>query len=345
MLKLTQSKLNQLLLGASLLSTGGGGKLNSAKKLLRKITKTPKLVSLTELKPQDLVVTLIGVGDKDVCNPIIASLTALKVFQKLFKQKVKAIIPVEIGPLSTLTAVFLASKLNLPMVDADIVGFRASPEVFLETITLANLSREPIVIANDKNDILILYRSSSIEVMEQSLRNFATVSGGDAYGVGYPLTAQQLKNVVGENSLSYSIKLGNDLNQLQNGQISLSQFCQKNGLIQLAQGKITKAKLQTKNGFIQGQYFLKTNQKQTLTVIVKNENIALLKNDQPILTVPDSILLLDIKKFIGINNQDKNLGKIIIILGKTAIPIWRSKSGLSLFSPQKLGYNIRQVIL
>lgn len=345
MLKLTQSNLNQLILGTSLLSTGGGGKLNSAKKLLKKINKMPKLISLTELKPQDLIVTLIGVGDKDVCNPVTASLTALKVFQKLFKQKVKAIIPVEIGPLSTLTAVFLASKLNLPMVDADIVGFRASPEVFLETITLANLSREPTVIANDKNDILILYRSSSIKVMEQSLRNFATVSGGDAYGVGYPLTAKQLNNVVGENSLSYSIQLGNNLKQLQSCQISLSQFCQNNGLIQLAQGEITRVKLQSKNGFIQGQYCLKTKQGEILTVFIKNENIALLKNRKPILTVPDSILLLDQNKFIGINNQDNNLNKSVIVLAKKAISIWRTKKGLALFNPRKLGYNINQKLL
>ncbi len=341
MIKLTKNKQKQLLLGVSLLSTGGGGSFSAAKKILTKIVHPPRLAPLQELKSQDLTVTLLGVGDKDVCDPITCSANSLKIFQKLFKKKVKAIIPIEIGPVSTLTAIFFASKLNLPLVDADIVGFRASPEVFLETITLANLSREPIVMSNDKKDALILYRSSSLETMEKSLRDFAVTSGGDAYGVGYPLTISQLKNVVGENSLSQSIKVGDELIKLQKQQINLTRFYQNNEFIFLGQGKITSANLRVKDGFIQGQYCLGNN----LTILVKNENIALLKNNLPVLTVPDSILMLDSKKFIGINNQDNNLGKTVLILGKKAISTWRSKNGLKLFSPQRLGYNIKQRLL
>lgn len=345
MIKLTTQKLNQLLLGVSLLSTGGGGSLIEAKKILRKIKTCPKLMGLSELNPNDVVVTVLGVGDKDVNNPVSCSVKSLEIFQKLFKQKIAAIIPIEIGPISTLSAIMIASQLNLPIIDTDIVGGRASPEVFLETITLANLSREPIVIANDKNDVLILYRSSSMETMEKNLRNFATVSGGDVYGVGYPLKVKQLKKIVGENTLSCSIKLGRDLNRLKNKQINLGQFCKKNDLIKLGQGKIIKTNLQAKNGFIKGEYLIKTNQGKILTIVIKNENIALLTNRKSILTVPDSLLLLDQQKFIGINNQNDNLNKLIIILGKKAIPIWRSKPGLKLFSPQKLGYNIKQVLL
>lgn len=341
MQKLNRLNLKQLLLGTTLLSTGGGGQINNAQKILKKITKIPKLISLNELKPQDLVVTLVGVGDKDVCDPIACSLNALRVYQKLFRKKIKAIIPVELGPLSTLTAVFLAGRLGLPVVDADIVGFRASPDVFLETITLAKLPREPIVMANDKKDILILYQTSSIGNMEQSLRDFAVASGGDAYGVGYPLTVKQIKNVVGIDSLTASIKLGVDLIRLKNDLINLEQFCQNNQLVFLGQGKIISAALKSKQGFIQGKYKVGNN----FVIFVKNENIALLKNNLPVLTVPDSILIIDLKKFTGINNQENNLGKDVIIFGKKAIPIWRTKAGINLFSPKNLGYNIKQKLL
>jgi hypothetical protein len=346
-MKLLKTKsLNRLILGSSLLATGGGGSLQSAKRLIKKLTKPIKLISLNELSPNDTVMTVFGIGGQEKCNPVIAAKAALNCFQTTFRQKVKAIIPVEIGPLAIAMPSFIAAEINLPLLDADIVGFRSSPEVFLETITIPGLSREPSVIANDQGDTLILYSSQNIQTTEKILRDFAVHSGGDAIVLGYPLKRKDIDQVVGRNSLSFSLKLGQQLQSLKNQSLSLKKFCRRNNFIILGQGKIIKQEKSINQGFTLGKYTIRSNsQNQKLDIFIKNENIALAKNGQIILTVPDLICLLDTDIFIGLNNFDKNIGKNIAILAKKSLPIWRTKKGLKLFSPKNLGFNLPQKIL
>ena len=345
MKRLTSNQLNYLIYGSSLLSTGGGGTITAAKALTTKMKRLPSIIPLAQLDPDDLIITVVGVGDRDVCDPVVACRLALTTFQSLYKKRICAIIPVEIGPLSLATAIFTAGLMRLPVLDADIVGWRASPEVYLETITLADLPREPIVIANDQDQTLIIDKTSSIEASEKIMRDFAVKSGGDAYAVGYPLLVKQINRVVGNGSLSYSIQLGRALNKLKNRSLNLTKFCQINQLIKLGEGKIITSTLKSKKGFIKGEYKIKDNRGRIFKILVKNENIVLTVGIKPILTVPDSILLFDRKTCLGINNQENNLGKSVMILGKKAIPLWRSQKGLNLFNPKNLGYNVKQVLL
>ena len=343
---LSKKDLTNLIIGSTLLSTGGGGSFLSAKKLTGKIKKIPKLAGLDELKDDSLVVTVFGVGGKENCNPAVTSKIALRSFENIFRKKIAAIIPVEIGPLATIVGVFAASVNNLPVLDADIVGFRSSPEVFLETITMANLSREPSVIANDKGDILILYKSKNIKTTEDIFRNFAALSGGDAFVAGYPLTVKQIRNIVGRESISTSIKLGSQLTKLREKKMTLSGFCRRSGFATLGEGKITKEEKIIKKGFSFGKIqILNKSSGVNFKVITKNENIILLKNKKATLTVPDSICLLDKKTFTGILNFENNFGKEVFILGKKAIPIWRTKKGKTLFSPKNLGFDFKQKLL
>src|SRR3989338_3576613 len=102
----------------------------------------------------------------------------------------------------------MASRLNLPVLDGDIVGYRASPEVFLETITLKGLKRTPLVIANNKGDVGCLENSNDCIFIEKFLRKFAADSGGIAYVCGYPLKVKDIKGIIGDCSLSFCLKLG-----------------------------------------------------------------------------------------------------------------------------------------
>ena len=343
---LSKKDLTNLIIGSTLLSTGGGGSFLSAKKLTGKIKKIPKLAGLDELKDDSLVVTVFGVGGKENCNPAVTSKIALRSFENIFRKKIAAIIPVEIGPLATIVGVFAASVNNLPVLDADIVGFRSSPEVFLETITMANLSREPSVIANDKGDILILYKSKNIKTTEDIFRNFAALSGGDAFVAGYPLTVKQIRSVVANGSIRASIKIGGQLSLLKRNKISLSDFCRKNGFKILGEGKIVKEEKIVKKGFSFGKLqIINKAAKTNFQIFTKNENIVLLKNKRVILTVPDSICLLNKKTLTGILNFENNLGKEVFILGRKAISIWRTKKGEKLFSPKNLGFAFKQKLL
>ncbi len=342
MKKLSRVALTDFLTGSTILSTGGGGSYASAVKLLKKASVS--LVQLEDLDPEGIVCTVFGVGGKQLNDPVKSIKLAYEVFQKISKDKIVAIIPVEIGPLASAIGIFFASKLRLPVVDADIVGMRSSPEVFLETITLKNLKREPIVIANEKS-AAVLYESSSYKFTEDFLRNFAVLSGGDAFVMGYPLKVKDIKGVVGEGSITESIAIGADLCNVRDGKLTLKEFCNKNQLVNLGEGKIEQEKKNNTRGFTEGSYTIKLLPDKKAEISIKNENITVTIGGKLIVTVPDLICLLDINTHRGVENFAQNKGKKVAILARKAIAIWRTSQGRKLFSPQSLGLPFKQKLL
>ena len=342
MKQLTKQNYINSILGANLLGTGGGGTIAGAKKILSRIQGNTTLVSLSELKDTDLICTVFGVGGKQACDPIKASKAALQAFQNTFNKRVSGVIAVEVGAMAVANALFIANKLNIPLVDSDIVGLRSSPEIFVETISLRNLDRTPCAISNGKGDTALLLESDNLKRLETFFRNFAISSGGDAFVAGYPLQVKQIKNLVAKNSISFSEFVGSVL-QSTNDVVTLAK---KTDMIIIGKGKITKTAVNTTKGFASGTYEIVDGNKKW-EVIFKNENLVLLKNNATILTCPDSLCLLDLATFTGINNfqANNNTGKTIAILGKKALPVWRTKKGKELFSPKKLGLDYKQKLL
>lgn len=334
-----------ILRGANLFGTGGGGTIKAAQEILKNIKKPVKLISQKELRSNDMVCTVFGVGGKLNCDPVIASKSAISGFQKIQNQKIAAMMPVEVGPVQIANVMFLSSELNIPVLDSDIVGLRSSPEIFIETISIKDLERTPCVIADDKENIAVLLKSQNIEQFETFMRNFAIAVGGTAYIAGYPLLASQLKGVVPDKSISIAAETGEQIIKLKQKETSLPQFCRKTQWKLIDEGTISKQEKDAPKGFIQGFYEI-TNKKNTYKLVLKNENIVLLKNKKELVTCPDSISLLDLDTFEGVNNFDeKNQGKKVAILARKAIPIWRSKKGTNLFSPKKLGLPYQQKLL
>lgn len=344
MKKINRNQFKHIMEGANLLGTGGGGTTNNANLLLQKIRKPVLITPLSKLNKTDLICCVFGVGGKQNSNPSIAIKNAITLFSKINKKKISAIIPVETGPMAFATTFYASNLLNIPVLDADIVGLRSSPEVYLETITLANLNRTPCAISDDKNNQAILWKTENINSMENFFRNFAISSGGDAFIAGYPLLKKQLENVIYENSITISENIGLVLLLLKNKKISFKTFCTKTGWKCIDIGTIYKQDINNSQGFASGKYFINAG-KNEYEIVIKNENIVCIKNNTVIVTVPDSISLLDIHLSTGINNFNSNINKQVAILAKKSIPIWRTQKGKKLFSPKQLGLTYKQKLL
>lgn len=341
---LRQKDYKSILEGANLLGAGGGGTISSGLSLIKKIAKPIELISLKELRNNEIICTVFGVGGKENCDPLLASKTAMTAFKKTLNKKISALIPVETGAESIGTALFIASELGIPVIDGDIVGLRSSPEIYLETITLANIARTPCVVADDKGTTEILKQEKNVSKIESFLRNFAIKVGGDAFVAGYPMEAGEIKNVIAQRSITIAKETGRALEELRAGELPLGSFCKKTGWKLIDIGKVAKKKSASQKGFIQGLYEIGAGYK-IYTVVFKNENLVLLQNKKVILTCPDSISLLDLDRLEGVNNFEENRGKRVAILGKKAIPIWRTKEGKKLFSPKHLGFSYAQKLL
>lgn len=341
-MKLRKNELKNILLGVSLLGTGGGGRFDMAQKILQKISKPVQLRSVDELKDNDFIATVFMVGGlKKKGDATKGAKKSIELLQKILNKKIKYLVPVEIGPTAVLDLLYIASEMNLPVIDGDFVGFRSAPEIYVEAITLNNVNRLPIAVVNLEGDSLVLYKTSSIQSLETILRDFSARSKSQVYVAGYPVTKNQIKNYFGKGSVSFSQQVGKCLIGKKD---NLLPSLKDKGFIFIDSGRIINQEGSDNKGFTSGKLLIKAA-KNIYEVIYKNENIVLLKNKIVLVTSPDSIILLDLVSKVGINNGDNNRNKEVYIFVRKAIPVWRTKKGRQLFSPKNLGLEYKQKLL
>lgn len=342
-MKLTKNDINNILVGSSLLGTGGGGRFDLAKKIATKIKNPIWLETIDNISENDLIVTTFMVGGLkkkgDLGTGIAKSIGKLK---EILNREIKYLIPVEIGPTAVINLLNIASKTNLSVIDGDLVGYRSAPEIYVEAITLNNVNRLPIVAVNLEGDTIVLSETESIKKIETILRTFSAQSKTEVYVAGYPVYKRQIKNFFGNGSLSYALKVGECLTN--NKKNTLLKNLSEIMIIYLAQGQIISQEEKDNNGFTSGKLTIDSGI-DMYEVIYNNEYLVLLKNNTVLLTSPDSILLLDVNQRRGINNSENNKGKQVYILAKKAIPAWRTMEGKKLFSPISLGFDYQQKLL
>lgn len=343
-MNLKRDNIDKILVGSSVLGCGGGGSYKFSEAIVEKITHEISLKSISEMD-DGLIITFYAVGGIRIRKGDAESTAerAIKLLQSKLKGQIKYLIPVEIGPFSLISLLYLASQLNLPVVDGDIVGYRSSPEVYLETITLKNISRLPITAANSEGAFLSIDTSDSAERVEELLRDFSSNSKSQVYVSGYPMCKVQIEGVIGEGSVTFSYRVGKTLLESTEEDILIKDLCDL-GFVFIAKGKIVSQKTIERNGFTFGELQIKSR-KGNYSLVYKNEYIALLEEGKVILTCPDLICLIDVEKRRGIDNSIDNAGRDVLILARKAIPIWRTAEGKQLFSPRKLGLDFDQKLL
>jgi hypothetical protein len=253
----------------------------------------------------------------------------LVLLQQRLGKPIRAIVPVEIGPYSLAAAFEIAAQLDVPVVDGDLVGFRSVPEIYIELVTLANLSRCPLVFGNNEGDIVLLDEASSPERLEQIIRSFASESVSNTFVLGYPYSKAELKKCLAKGSLSYCQTMKDVLEE---------------DFQLVGSGLVTEDVKEEVDGFTQG-YIQVANPEAMFQIEFKNEYLVLLKDNEVVVTCPDFICAVDQSTGLGLNNGDNNKGKQISIYVRPAIKQWQTKQGLALFSPGKLGLNYNQKVL
>lgn len=328
-MKLNKKQVEEIIKGSTVLGTGGGGRLDSALSIIEKLPP-PTLISFNDLDSDDIVITAYGAGGLTKPKNTTEMMTkGLELLQQRLGKSIRAIVPVEIGPYSLAAAFEIAAQLNVPVVDGDLVGFRSVPEIYIELVTLANLSRCPLVFGNNEGDIVLLDEATSPERLEQIIRSFASESVSNTFVLGYPYSKAELEKCLAKGSVSYCQIMKNMLDK----EFQL-----------VGSGTVTKDVKEEVDGFTKG-YLQIASHETTFRIEFKNEYLVLLKDNEVVVTCPDFICAVDQSTGLGLNNGDDNKGKQISIYVRPAIKQWQTKQGLALFSPGKLGLNYNQKVL
>ncbi|MEM3730480.1 MAG: DUF917 domain-containing protein [Candidatus Bathyarchaeia archaeon] len=359
MIRLDKQQIEDLLVGAKILGTGGGGEIEWARPLINEVFEKNKEFVLVDPKevPDDELVVIAGrlgggvtaeearmvEGYKKVYER--PELTAVLELSRYLGKSPYALLPTEIGAGNTLAAMYVAAMLDKVTVDGDACG-RAKPEITISTTHVAGVSVAPLCVVTSFGDIMFLDRAVDDVRAEQICRAVATASGGMVGVCRCPMQGKVLSKAIVPNSVTKAISIGQKIREAHKaGKNPVEALLSAVNGIEIFTGKVSGFKREEKGSFMWGNITIKGTGNyagQILKVFFKNEHLISWLNEKPYVTCPDPICIVDAKTAYGLSNwkDDFAENREVVVIGVPAHPIWRTERGLKLFGPAHFGYNI-----
>jgi hypothetical protein len=373
-------------LGGAALATGGGGSAPTYDAFCRAVDPVfeaglkPRLIDPMDLPDDGPVIVPIGIGggitreDRERYGPPIRSPDymdiAFKEMDRVYpmlkgrepgsdwrdeavkrlrelkgEDKYVAYFAGEIGP-GIYRQALSGAQDGIPVVDADMAGQRAVPELSFTSFNVRQISVTPLVIMTIWGDKLVYEEAISWQRLEDITRAIALVSGG------FNMTALSVKGKdVKESSVhkSYTraIDVGRSiLKARDSGGDPVDAVVKSSGGYKIFEGEVAARTTEGKFAFIWGNAWIKGTgdfEGKLFRLWYKNENQISWIDGKPYVTCPDPFTVLDSETGEGLSNfQDAAwaVGRKVAVIGVRAVDIWRTKRGLSIYNPGHFGFDI-----
>ncbi len=321
---ITKDNVENYLKGSLFLGTGGGLPYSIHKAIFNKIlskTNEIKITSLNTFAEDDILISAYGVGDPSDIPDNFEELVnvGFKKFQRLTGCDIKGIIPGEIGAEGL--AFQIGQYMEIPVVDSDLVGGRAAPEVQLDVFNLFDLDITPILLIAANGENLFLEGEHRANKIEKISRKFFDDNGSSGILIGYKINAKKYKQFAMANTLSQALEIGKLLSKKK-----LETLKEQFSMDAVYSGVVKDVLLESKGGFLIGEIIL-----ENAKVKIKNENIVFISDNEKI-NAPDLLIFLD-KEYNPIHNTQmkSQINKEVILLHKKAQGYWQSKEAEQLW--------------
>lgn len=358
---LTQLEARDILVGCTILSTGGGGDLDKGLELIEEDYNNGlefKMVSLEEVNDDDIFASPYfcgSIGDTSregdyYKYPVIDRMeteAAVESLEKFLGKKISGMVSIEYGGLNTAVALSTAAKLGRLIVDADAAG-RAVPDLQFSTYYVNKVPIYPLAVANRIGDAAIFEKIVDDFRAEDLVRALAVASGNFIGMADHPCTGKLLKKSVISGALSYAEKVGRVQRlAVEEGKDPIKEIVKSVGGYVLFKGAIKEdSDFEIKDGYTLGT--IKVSGKDEYKnsdykIWYKNENIISWKDDEVCTTVPDCICVVETETGYPINNPYCKKDMEVTVLGFKAPDFWRTERGFSILNPQFFGFDVEYV--
>lgn len=337
--------LEDIVWGASLLATGGGGSISFGLSLVRRIAEKGglKIIPLEELTDDDIIVSPYFIGSMGAAlerseEEVKLLLTeAISTLSTILGKEISGIVASELGGGNTAIALYAAHLLGKPIVDGDLMG-RAGPELYQSTAHVYGVPVTPSVIASPAGSTMIIRKVSNVDFYEEIFRHVAYLSGGWSLVVDTPLRGGIARDVIIKGTLSLSLKLGKTIREsrARGANIVEAMVNALNGW-KIFEGRVVESNLRDTGRFLEGNITIE-GVKGKLGIYVKNEYLMAWLNSKPIVMCPDLIILVDSLGNPILSNMVRE-GLQATVIASKAPDIWRTSKGLELFGPRHFGFN------
>jgi hypothetical protein len=357
--KLNELELEDLLTGAKILGTGGGGSAESGRKMIKDALshgKEFKLADFGDLPQSGLAFIISKVGGgvpKEVTErlsklPRVSEETVLLAKRELARylnEQPYTLLPSEIGAGNTIVPMYVAAMSDIPALDADCCG-RAKPEISISTTTLKGIPSTPLSMATPFGDILILKSALDDERAEDLCRHVALASGGLCGVARTPARVRSFRDATIQKSISRCIRIGEELRKArEKGRDPVAALIDVVKGFELFRGEVTLFEREERGAFMWGNIQLRGSERfegHNLRIWFKNEHLISWKDGRPFVTCPDAICIVDEETCDGLSNfeNDFRVGRRVAVVGVPAPQTWREPKGLEIFGPRHFGYEI-----
>ncbi|KAK7397579.1 hypothetical protein QQX98_013054 [Neonectria punicea] len=361
---ISETDLQFITTGCYILGTGGGGNPYQHYLRLRELLRAGaalRVMSPQDLKDDDLVACGGGKGSPQVSiekpygDEILESQRELYAY---LKTKPNAVIPLEIGGGNGLQGLVIgaSSAMDIPAIDGDWMGraypvsWQTTPVVFEKKATMV-----PTCISDGNGRIMIMTKAPTELDVERAFRAALSQMGSHVGCAKGPVTGQNTKKWVVENTMSLSWRIGRAvaLSRCTNtvdtvAESIIAEVGGSESARVLFKGKIVGVERVTRMGHAYGEVIIESTSglaKERLVIPFKNENIYVKKIDadgmeEILAIVPDLVCVIDAQNGEALGTQEYRYGLPVIVLGITASEKWTSTArGLEIGGPKGFGFN------
>lgn len=347
MKKLTHQDLTDLVEGAAIFSSGGGGDPQIGLNIVERLVESRcsvRLIDPKEVPDNEMMINFACVGaTANAAYHSEAAVKTLNALEGFLGRKAFAVIPVELGGFNTLAAVDVAARRGIPIVDADGAG-RAVPEVHLKVYTLDDIPLAPMAVADvDAGNMVLVKHTSDSKAAERIARTLAAEWNQTVYTARRVLTGKQVKISPVQNTLSMSIRVGMLLRKAVD---PIKAILKETDGFMLFDGIVSKSEQETRNGFTWTTLKLKEThgkKRALFEMKAKNEFLVAYKDGKLAAMAPDIITAVKHDDGRCVSAEKVKKGDKLVVLGIPAPSKWRSEKGLRLWQEalQRSGINER----
>lgn len=348
--QLTADDLPDLVRGAALLGTGGGGDPQIGRTLVAQALgrRTITVLSPDELDDDALVIPTALMGAPSVLLERLPRGTepvaALRRLETHLGREATATMPIESGGINSTIPLLVAAQAGLPVVDADGMG-RAFPELQMETFAVYGVDGSPLAIADERGHTALVETGSDNRKMEAFARALTVRMGGVGYIAEYAMSGADVKRTAIPGTLSLALRLGRTLREARERHRdpiavlaeTLADTPYKHGRA-LFTGKVVDVDRRTEEGFTRGTARLAAFAgDHTCEIAFQNEYLVARVDGRPVTVVPDLITALHLETGEPITAEALRYGQRVCVFAIATPEIMRTPEALDVFGPQAFG--------
>jgi len=349
MMTLTKEDVEHLIIGATILGTGGGGSPEKGLGMLQSDLQEGRrltIASLSEVSDDTLTVCPYSCGSiapSKKSKAVVFEDPMTVAFQRMERhlgKKVFATAAAELGGANTAIPLHIASTMNLPLLDGDYVG-RAAPELLQSSANVLGASMLPSVAVSANGNVVTIEKCANLNEYEGIVRSISVIAGGSVAVVDTPVDGSLAKKVLITGTVSKSIEVGKRVKEANAaGKDVITELARSLDGIVLFKGIVSKYDWEDREGFLYGEATYEGAEEwkgHQLKIWIKNENLVAWKDGKVVATTPDLICVTNETGY-GITNSDLRVGMKAAVIGAKAPKVWLTPKGLELFGPRHFGF-------